>query len=717
MKKHIKINAINKIIIERIEGEIPLIKSTSENDMYYGIGYCHALDRGMQMMMMKILGTGTASKYLSADDEMLEIDKFFRRMNWHNNINDEIQKLNSNETGLLQAYCDGANKAFETNKPWELKLLLGFKDFYWEKKDVIILARMAGFLTLAQSQGEIERLFVQLVQNGVSKKLLNELFPDILDDYDEKLLKQIKLTEKIVPDSVKWNVSTSSFMASNNWVISGKKTSSGLPLLANDPHLEINRLPAVWYELAIKVGDKYAYSATMPGMPILLISRTNELAWGATYSFMDATDSWIEQCKDGKYLKDNKWHPFIERKELIERKKGEAIEIIYYENEHGVLDGNPYEEGYYLCTKWSGEKSGASSIISGFNMWNSTNVEDGMNTIGKLEPSFSWVLADVHGNIGFQMSGLLPIRKKGISGFAPIPGWLSENDWQGYYEHTKLPRSYNPDEGYIITTNNNLNHLGEVAPINMPMGEYRADRIKQIIESTDKSSVESTKKIHFDTYSLEAELFMKIIKPLLPNTPNGNALKNWDLCYDIESKGATIFEMVYRNLYFEVFGAALGVSLIDFLKNQSGIFIDFYANFDRILLSESSSWFLGVDRNEIYMKAINFALKMEPKKWGDINNITLTNMILGGKLPKFMGFDKGPFPIRGSRATVHQGQVYSNAGRKTSFAPSYRLITDMADNDVYTNLAGGVSDRRFSSLYNNDFSNWMNGLYKKIEMK
>ncbi len=716
MKNTIKLNAIGEIIIERKEGGIPLVNATCEEDLYYGFGYCHAIDRGMQIMMMKILGTGTASKHLSGDDEMLEIDKFFRRMNWQNNIASEIQKLNSNELNLLQSYCDGINAAFASKKPWELKLLLGFKDFVWEKEDVILQARMAGFLTLAQSQGEIERLFVQMVQNGVSKKLMNELFPNILGDYNEALLKQIKLNDKIVPDSVKWNVATSSFMASNNWVISGSKTSSGLPLLANDPHLEINRLPAVWYEVMVRIGDKYAYSATMPGMPILLISRNNNLAWGATYSFMDATDSWIEQCKDGKYFKDNNWHKFNERVEVIERKKGNSVEVTYYENEHGILDGNPYEEGYYLCTKWSGEKIGAKSLIAGFAMWSATNVKDGMDIIGKLEPSFSWVLADNKGNIGLQMSGLLPKRKEGTSGFVPELGWLSENDWQGYHNHTDLPRLYNPSEGYIITTNNNLNHLGKVAAINMPMGEYRADRIKQLIEANEKNNIETTKNIHFDTYSLQAEAFMKIIKPLLPNTPAGNLLKQWDFCYDIESKGATMFEMVYRSLYFEVFGEAVGVGLIDFLRNQSGIFIDFYANFDKILLSNHSAWFLGKERDELFKNAIDLALKMETKKWGEVNSITLTNMLLGGKFPKFFGFDKGPYPIRGSRATVHQGQVYKNAGRNTSFAPSYRLITDMAENSVFTNLAGGVSDRRFSSLYNNDFSNWMKGIYKRIDL-
>ena len=116
-----KLKAIDELEIERIDGGIPFIRANNENDMYYGLGYCHAMDRGMQMMLMKILGKGTASEHLGADDEMLDIDKFFRRMNWHNDIDAEIQKLNKKERNLLQAHCNGANAAFTKIKPWELK--------------------------------------------------------------------------------------------------------------------------------------------------------------------------------------------------------------------------------------------------------------------------------------------------------------------------------------------------------------------------------------------------------------------------------------------------------------------------------------------------------------------------------------------------------------------------------------------------------------------
>lgn len=710
-----KLLAQDEINIERIAGGIPLITARNQSDKYYGLGFCHARDRGMQLILMKILGKGTASQHLAGTDEMLEIDKFFRRMNWHSNLEEEIAKLSETENKLFQAYCDGINAGFAKHKPWEFKLLLGYKDFHWKKEDSILLSRMTGYLTLAQSQGEIERLFVEMVQKGVAAELLNELFPGILGDYDASILKQVRLGDKIVPDAVKWNVMGAAFMASNNWVVAGSKTASGKPLLANDPHLEINRLPAVWYEAACRMETEYTHGATMPGLPSFIIGRSDSLAWGVTYAFMDAHDSWIENCKDGKYLKGGLWHSFTERKETIQRKKGKPVTVTYYENEHGVLDGDPYREGYYLSSKWSGERSGGQSLKAGFALGNAESAESGMAIAGKIESAFSWIFADTEGNIGFQMSGLMPKRKGGNSGFAPLNGWDSENDWQGFHPVEDLPRDFNPENGMIVTANNDLNHLGQVSPINIPMGPYRADRIAQLLEGKNDHTAADFRSMQYDTYSLQAEQFMEIIQPLLPDSEAGKLLKDWDMRYAIDSKGAFAFEMIYRSLLHEVFGGVLGKSLVEFLQNETGVFIDFYLNFDRILLSADSAWFLGKTRKEIYQKAIDSALQTEIREWGKINQITLSHIVLGGKFPKFFGFDKGPFPLAGGRASIHQGQVYKSAGRQTSFAPSFRIVTDMAEKKVFTNFSGGVSDRRFSKLYNSDFSDWMKGIFREYE--
>ncbi|MCK5101236.1 MAG: penicillin acylase family protein, partial [Cyclobacteriaceae bacterium] len=506
---------------------------------------------------------------------------------------DELDKLNKLESELLQSYCDGINAAFKKNKPWELRYLLGFNDFHWTPEDCILIFRMSGYLTFAQSQGEIERLFVQMVQKGVNKEMLDELFPKILGDYDESIIKQIRLGEKIVPDAVKWNVALAPTMASNNWVISGSRTASGSPIFANDPHMEINRLPAIWYETAVQLNQNYTHGAMIPGVPAFIIGRNDDLAWGITYAFMDASDSWVENCKDGKYLKDGSWHEFAKRMEIIKRKKGKPVTLTFYENEHGVLDGNPYEEGYYLCSKWSGDKSGASTIKSGLELGAAKSVKEGMTNAGGIESALSWVFADSLGDIGYQMSGLMPKRKEGVSGFTPLIGWLSENDWQGYHSPVDLPRAYNPDEGFIITANNDLNNLGTVRPITICMGAYRADRIKQLLEAKNNHEIIDSQKIQYDTYSLQAEQFMELIRPLLPESEAGNILNSWDMCYQTDSKGAFLFEMIYRSLLHEVFGETLGKSLVEFLQNETGIFIDFYGNFDAILLAEESVWFKG----------------------------------------------------------------------------------------------------------------------------
>ena len=311
---------------------VPHVAAQNEADLYWGAGYCHAMDRGMQMLLMRILGRGQATQFLDSGEEMLAIDKFFRRMNWYGGLEQELGKLTDTARNFCRAYCEGANAYFAKRVPWELKLL-GYKPALWESGDILLLARMIGYLTLAQSQAEIERLFVEMLQGGVSRVLLEELFPKILNECDEELIRQIKLSERIVPAAVRWYNVLPRVMASNNWVVSGKRTASGKPLLANDPHLETNRLPNVWYEIVLTCRERYIMGATMPGVPAILIGRNNDVAWGATYTFMDAVDSWIEHCKDGKYRdQDNDWREFRPRAELIQRKKKAPVTVVFYVN-------------------------------------------------------------------------------------------------------------------------------------------------------------------------------------------------------------------------------------------------------------------------------------------------------------------------------------------------------------------------------------------------
>src|SRR5260370_35816194 len=141
------------------------------------------------------------------------------------------------------------------------------------------MIRMPAYLTLAQSQGELERLLIQMIQAGVSREKLQELFPLLGDDMDEDLIRKIRLHAKVVPDSVVWKYSAGRMMASNNWVIAGRRTASGKPFLAGDVHLEINRLPNLWYEQALQIGGRQFFGAPLPGLPAAVIRHPLDRAW------------------------------------------------------------------------------------------------------------------------------------------------------------------------------------------------------------------------------------------------------------------------------------------------------------------------------------------------------------------------------------------------------------------------------------------------------
>ena len=144
------------------------------------------------------------------------------------------------------------------------------------------------------------------------------------------------------------------------------------------------------------------------------------------------------------------------------------------------------------------------------------------------------------------------------------------------------------------------------------------------------------------------------------------------------------------------------------------MFIDFYLNFDRVLLAERSAWFGEETREELYARVAARALDVPVQAWGAVRKFTMSHILFGGKLPSFLGFDRGPVTGIGGRATIHQGQIYRSANRLTTFFPSFRIVSDLSSDACRTNLAGGPSDRRFSKWYASDLDNWVRGRYKTL---
>jgi penicillin amidase len=704
------------VSIVRNSAGIPEINSSDLEGLMYGLGWVHAHDRQLQALMTRIIITGRTAEVIAGKDELIKLDKYMRMMNFLP-VNEE-ESLEPDAGKRIQAYCDGFNASLKENGTvWEFRLL-GYTPEPWTVRDCILVGKVLGFFGQTDSQGAVEKLIIQLIRNDIDGKKIKELFPVIKEKIDYDLIKKIRLSDPVVPDIVKWISGSMRGTGSNNWAVSGKRTASGSSIMCSDPHLEVNRLPSVFYEVVLKMPDNYFIGVAVPGMPGLTTGRSRFVSWGPTFAYIDMLDYKIEHCRDGSYQRGRKWIPFHVREEIIRVKKGKPLVQRYYENGNGVIEGEISDEGNYLCMTWAARKgTGADLLNCAMSMDKFKTVNECIKGFRKVEAiSINWVFADSSGNIGYQMSGRQFNRPRGVSGMLPTPAWDTRYDYKGYISSDRLPSCYNPAEGFIVSANNNLNHLGRSNPINLCIASYRYDRIRDLLKSQKKSDLNGMKSIQYDLYSLHAEKFMKIFRPFITDSENGRILKEWDLKYTSDSKGAMLFESVYRSLVKIVFGDnGIGRDAVEYLMKETIVFSEYSGNFDSVLLSEKSSWFGGKKRDELYNRAVEEGLNVKAENYGKKNSVMMKHLLFGGLLPRFMGFDYGPVEINGASGTVSQGNVFRYAGRDSSFCPSYRMVTDMGTDEVHTNLPGGPSDRRFSKWYTTDIVNWLKGNYKILK--
>ena len=710
-----------EVTIQRLENGHPQIQADDELDLYYGLGYMHATDRQVQMWITKIVGNGEGSRYLDPSPLMVETDRYMRWIDLAGDARREVELLPSEALVLVQAYCRGINDAVKASPvPLEFRLV-GYRADEWTVADVLLTAKMIGYVGLASTQADAEKFIIQLIQNGLDEGRLRELFPPIQEQISPEwleIVRQVKSSMPVISPATPWKRLLPDFSASNNWAITPQKSASGKTILCADPHLGL-QLPNIWYTVSMRCGEQVITGATVAGVPIAAIGRTRHLAWAATYGTMDLSDYFIEQVKDGKVRRGDGWEPYQVREEIIRPKKGAAITLRVCSTEHGLLESEPTGDGYYLSFALSIKKypgSAVQSLVSFSKVFKATTVSEAMEHFtGVTFSPFNWLIADAE-SIGYQLGGLYPARRPGTSGLLPYLGWDAADDWRGPVDPHLYPRTINPADGILVTANNDFNHLGQVQPMNLPMSSYRAEMIRRRLAEKDRLGVEDMKHIHYDRYSLQAEKFMALLAPLLPDTPNGKLLREWDCRYTADSAGATLFEAVYRELIRLVFGEmGAGVAVMDHMLDETALFSMLHGNFDAVLLSEESAWFSGKPRSELYREAIRRGLAGEALPHGATRRIYINNLFFGGKLPRLFGFDYA-FEHVGSRATIPQAQVFRAAGRDYSFAATFRMICDFASQEIHTNMSGGASGERFSAYYKSGLKDWVEGRYQVIKI-
>jgi len=691
------------------------------------LGAAHATDRLVQMVMARVVGQGRISECLADDATTIAIDLFMRQMGFHRQAEREVRDLDPAARRFAEAYAAGVNHVIAgRRRPAELALV-GHRPAEWTPADTLLTIKLMSYLGLAQSQQDAEKLIVQAIRGGAPIEALSRLLSPHLDGLDHETvdaIRKLAYIEPLLPPAIRFLPGAPKVAASNNWAVSGARSASGNPIQCNDPHLETNRLPAIWYEAVMHTADDDRVGATMPGVPGLVMGRTRNLSLGFTYGFMDMADFFVEDCRDGRCRRGGEYHDFDTRTEIILRKKNPSVEITIRENDLGVLEADPIKselaDGFYLTRAWSGHREGTAVCLDAIRrVVHSNTVPEAQAILRKVSISCNWVLADRHGNIGYQQSGLLPLRRH--SGVHPVPAWRRENHWRGMVDPDRLHSELNPVDGIVVTANNEINAPSGPTAVNLPMGAYRHDRIRALLEAGGEHTPETMKAIQLDLMSLQAEALMEIWRPLLPDSLAGRLLARWDLRYDLDSRGATLFEEAYQRILLEVCGDRIfGREVWDAVVEETAILADYYHLFDRILMSEDPYWWGDEGREGALRRILGEQLThLDPyhvMPWGRRRRTMMTNIFFNGKLPRMLGFDYGPISMPGNRATVVQGGLFTAHGRATTFAPSWRFIADMGADTVETVLAGGPSGSRFSRWYTTDVERWLLGEYKTLQL-
>ena len=426
--------ARRKFSATRDEQGVPHVEADSWREALYGLGYLHALDRPTQMLFSRAIAAGRGAELIADRPEMVEGDRFFRRAGLELHLADEVGRLDDLTFGHITAYCEGVNdgmrQAGRTLPMWAT----GFHPSPWDQRSVLLIGKLLSFGGLAVGQQQNERLILELIQAGVDDDRLRELFSPLLDEADFDLLRKVQISNQLSDDTLELMTDLPRLAGSNAWAVSPWRSATGTALLASDPHLEVNRLPAIWYEAVLHWGDQYVLGATLPGCPLFAVGRTPQVAWGVTYIKADTSDFFIEECRPGgatgwQYRRGQQWLDFEVRSELLQRKGGAGELVRIYHNPVGTLQVDPDEHPpavdiaatnghaeeaskYFLSVAWIGQRAGVGRALS---IW--LDLVASRTALGAMDlvrdcpqPTLCWVVADREGHIGLQGCGWIPRR-------------------------------------------------------------------------------------------------------------------------------------------------------------------------------------------------------------------------------------------------------------------------------------------------------------------
>ena len=706
-----------KISLDGLKGEVKIITDVwgvshvyaeNEEDLFFACGYIHASERMWQMDLMRRTGFGRLAELFGR--AVLERDKYVRVMGLKEAAKKDLYKISPQMKDVLHAYSLGINSWLNARKgKWPPEFfIMRYRPEPWTPLDTIIIKQVMAMLLCTDYPSEVVR--ANLMNRLGSEKACEILEKDVESPSFENVTSSLSgFMEVAFPQQ------------SNGWVIAGEWTESGKPLLANDPHLEIS-LPPIWYEMHLVCPTLNAIGVTIPGVPWIIIGHNDFIAWGVTNSTVDTQDLYLERFNRSgdMYWDKGEWKPLMETEELI-RVKGkegpERMEVLCT-SRGPVLSPQVITSQNPISLKWTiyeGE-----STFDAYHLLNkSKNWEDFSKALSLFSsPSQNFIYADKNGNIGYYLSGKVPLRSKEASLF-PYPSWQKGGDWQGYLEEDEKPNMFNPEDGMIITANDRI--VPEDFPHYLSVDwdtPFRAERIKELLIQRDKHSVKSLQAIQNDVFSKKGELILPFLRQI--ERAEGrlkealDMLQNWDLYMDSGREPALYFTFM-NILHEEVFQDELKEDFqsfdLLFRRKEAGIL--------RILSDLGAYWFDDKEtdetesREDILKRALQRAFRRldwlygspDNWDWSEMNSVRFQHVL--GRHFLFRFFNIGSFPSGGAPFTV---KVNYRTSQKTSWSASYRQIIDLSDWDrSVCVITSGQSGHFMSRFYDNQVKTWLTG--------
>jgi penicillin G amidase len=752
---------------------VPSVYARDAEEAFYSAGVLHARDRLWQMELYRRVTLGRLSEVLG--DDTIEIDKRFLTLGLRDAARGEWERATPQVRTALEKYAAGVNAYMATlqerrQRPLEFQIL-GFMPAPWDPIDSLAIGRLLAWRLAENHHAELVRAAVARKFGGESAAFLSGRYPANAPAIIEgnrvpatpaATTQEMKTASSALsgaaaarapieyPAGLEWLSSTARRGNSNSWVLASGKTKGGRPMLANDPHLQLE-FPSVWYEIHLVAADLDVIGVTIPGVPFVVLGHNQRIAWGLTNTGADVQDLALERIDVGRKraFHRGEWVPIeVTQADIPVRGRSQPLQFEVWKTRNGpiIVDveldfesapswlspiDRPNEERRAYSLRWdmSGDIAVAFDGINRATDWESFTAAVHSFSL----PSSNVVYADVDGNIGYVMSGRVPIRAGG-DGRTSVDGNTGPA-WNGSIEPSTLPRVLNPDAGYIASANNPVDRGFSPLITHDWAAPFRATRLRDLLSKAQGVDLDAMAAMQNDKRSAAADLLLAHLPGAIKLGRSREGEAEWATRLDQLSQWDRIVDNRPIVAYYQAFEDAVWRrTFLD--EMEEPLFNKFYewagaekfAGIYSLLEDPQSKWWddiLTVERREsvydVFLTAAQDAevyLRNEwgsdsDRNWGRVHTARFAHPI-GSRFPLGLLFNKGPVPVDGDGTTVMKVSFNRLRPYDAYELPSWRQLFDVGQwDESRVVLPSGQSGHPLSPFYFDQNEMWRTGQYRR----